>query len=146
MIFGVLRAQGGTMAEENRLRSPVTGSVRLSLTRGAADLNRAGGGEHLPGLVVAVAYDQTTPILVALAGELRDVGVDLGFERLGEHAASAFPDDMSCRPYADTSPQVAVQQVGARRADPSAAPGMKTHLSSSSSDRVSRGCVLPRCA
>ena len=35
MIFGVFRAHGGKIAEENRLRSPVTGSVRLSLTRGA---------------------------------------------------------------------------------------------------------------
>ena len=34
MIFGVLRAHGGKIAEENRFRSPVSGSVRLSLTRG----------------------------------------------------------------------------------------------------------------
>ena len=34
MIFGVFRAQAGRIAEENRFRSPVTGSVRLSLTRG----------------------------------------------------------------------------------------------------------------
>jgi len=35
VIFGVLRAQAGKIAEENRFRSPVSGSVRLSLTRGA---------------------------------------------------------------------------------------------------------------
>jgi hypothetical protein len=35
VIFGVFRAHGGKIAEENRLRSPVPGSVRLSLTRGA---------------------------------------------------------------------------------------------------------------
>ena len=34
MIFGVLRAHGGKIAEEKRSRSPVAGSVRLSLTRG----------------------------------------------------------------------------------------------------------------
>ena len=34
VTFGVLRAHGGTIAEENRFRSPVSGSVRLSLTRG----------------------------------------------------------------------------------------------------------------
>ncbi len=34
VIFGVLRAHGGTIAEQNRLRSPLTGPVRLSLTRG----------------------------------------------------------------------------------------------------------------
>ena len=32
---GDLRAQAGRIAEENRTRCPVTGSVRLSLTRGA---------------------------------------------------------------------------------------------------------------
>jgi hypothetical protein len=35
VIFGVLRHQGGKIAEANRFRSPVSGSVRLSLTRGA---------------------------------------------------------------------------------------------------------------
>ncbi len=35
VIFGVFRAQAGRIAEENRLRSPVSGSVRLSLTLGA---------------------------------------------------------------------------------------------------------------
>ena len=34
MIFGVFRSHFGKIAEENRLRSPVCGSVRLSLTRG----------------------------------------------------------------------------------------------------------------
>jgi hypothetical protein len=34
VIFGVFRAPGGTIAEENRFRSPVSGSVRLSFTRG----------------------------------------------------------------------------------------------------------------
>src|SRR6266567_2003291 len=35
VTFGVLRAQAGRIAEENRARCPVTGSVRLSFTRGA---------------------------------------------------------------------------------------------------------------
>jgi hypothetical protein len=34
VIFGVFRAHGGKIAEENRFRSPVAGSARLSLTRG----------------------------------------------------------------------------------------------------------------
>ena len=38
VIFGVLRAHGGKIAEENRFRSPVAGSVRLSFTRGAVTL------------------------------------------------------------------------------------------------------------
>src|SRR6185436_18304370 len=35
VIFGVLRHHGGRIAEANRARSPVSGSVRRSLTRGA---------------------------------------------------------------------------------------------------------------
>jgi hypothetical protein len=35
LIFGDLRHQAGRIAEANRLRSPVTSSTRLSLTRGA---------------------------------------------------------------------------------------------------------------
>jgi hypothetical protein len=35
VIFGVVRAQAGKIAGENRFRSPVSGPVRLSLTRGA---------------------------------------------------------------------------------------------------------------
>ena len=35
VTFGVLRAHGGKIAEANRFRSPVSASVRLSLTRGA---------------------------------------------------------------------------------------------------------------
>ena len=34
VIFGLLRHHGGKIAEEKRLRSPVSGSVRLSFTRG----------------------------------------------------------------------------------------------------------------
>jgi len=35
VILGDLRHHGAKIAEENRLRSPVASSVRLSLTRGA---------------------------------------------------------------------------------------------------------------
>ena len=34
LTCGDLRHQAGTIAENNRIRSPVTGSMRLSLTRG----------------------------------------------------------------------------------------------------------------
>jgi hypothetical protein len=35
VIFGVFRHHGGKIAEANRIRSPVAGSVRLPLTHGA---------------------------------------------------------------------------------------------------------------
>jgi hypothetical protein len=34
-IFGVLRHHGGRIADENLIRSPLSGSIRRSLTRGA---------------------------------------------------------------------------------------------------------------
>ena len=46
-IFGVLRAHGGKIDDENRCRSPVSGSTRLSLTRGAVT-------STAPALVVTV--------------------------------------------------------------------------------------------
>ena len=46
-IFGVLRAHGGKIDDKNRCRSPVSGSTRLSLTRGAVT-------STAPALVVTV--------------------------------------------------------------------------------------------
>ena len=57
-------------------------------------LDRAGRGQHLAGLVGAVAHHQPPAVLVALAGELGDVGVDLGLQRLGQHPPGALADDL----------------------------------------------------
>ena len=57
-------------------------------------LDRAGRGEHLAGLVGAVAHHQPPPVLVALVGELGDVGVDLGLQRFGQHPPGALADDL----------------------------------------------------
>ncbi|GAA4930490.1 hypothetical protein GCM10023334_037540 [Nonomuraea thailandensis] len=53
-------------------------------------LDCARAGQHLPGLVIAVAHDQAPADLVTLVGEGGDVGVDLGLERFGEHPAGAL--------------------------------------------------------
>ena len=79
---------------ENRCRSPVSASTRLSLTRGAVTCDRAGAGEHLARLVAAVAHHQPMPALVALVGELGDIGVDFGLQRLGQHPPRTLPDDL----------------------------------------------------
>ena len=94
VIFGVLRHQGGRIAEENRQRSPVSGSMRRSLTRGATTSTAPADGQHLAGLVGAVAHHQPAAVLVALVGELGDVGVDLGLQRLGQHPPGALADDL----------------------------------------------------
>ena len=94
MIFGVLRHQGGRIAEENRRRSPVSGVGAAVVDPWRDHFDRTGRGEHLPGLVGAVAHRQPAPVLVALTRELGDVGVDLGLQRFGQHPARALADDL----------------------------------------------------
>ena len=57
-------------------------------------LDRPGAGEHLAWLVGAVAHDQPPAVLVALAGELGDVGLDLGLQGFGEHPAGTLTHDL----------------------------------------------------
>jgi hypothetical protein len=57
--------------------------------------------------VVAVAHDQPVAVLVALVGELGDVGVHLGPQRLGQHPPRALPDDL-----VDQRPRRAARVVG----------------------------------
>ena len=94
MIFGVLRHQGGRIAEENRIRSPVSGSVRLSLTRGAVTSTAPALVSTSRGWWEPLRTTSRRPSLVALAAEPGDVGVDLGLQRLGQHPASALPHDL----------------------------------------------------
>ena len=44
--------------------------------------------------MIAVAHHQAVAVLVPLGGELGDVGVDLGLQRLGQHPPRAFPHDL----------------------------------------------------
>ena len=60
-IFGVLLGHHGRIAEENRFRSPVCGSVCLSLTPG-------GGYLHHPRLHGAGAYGAFGGVLVQKMG------------------------------------------------------------------------------
>jgi hypothetical protein len=57
-------------------------------------LDRAGAGQHLPRLVIAVADHQPAAVLVPLGGVRRDIGIDLGLQRLGQHPPGAFPHDL----------------------------------------------------
>jgi hypothetical protein len=50
-------------------------------------------GQDLPRLVVAVADDQTPPLLVLLRHERRDIGVHLGLQRFGEHPRRTHSHD-----------------------------------------------------
>ena len=94
MIFGVLRHQGGRIAEENRRRSPVSGSVRRSLTRGATTSTAPALVSTSRGWWEPLRTTSRRPLLVALVGELGDVGVDLGLQRLGQHPPGTLADDL----------------------------------------------------
>ncbi len=58
------------------------------------DLDRPGRGQHLTGLVIAVAHHQAAAVLVELVGELLEVGGDLGLQRRGQHLAGTIADDL----------------------------------------------------
>ena len=105
VIFGDLRHHAGRIAEENRCRSPVSSSTRLSLTRGATTSTAPGRGQHLPRLVVAVAHHQPAAVLVELVGERGDVGGDLGLQRRGQHPPGTLAHDLvDQRPPTDAGP------------------------------------------
>jgi hypothetical protein len=80
-----------------RVHALVLDPRRLDRHRPCRGGNRAFG-------VIPVAHHQTTAVLVALLGELREIGVDLGLQRGGEHPPSALAHDLvdqravRCRP------------------------------------------------
>ena len=94
VTFGVFRAHSGKIAEENRCRSPVAGSVRLSLTRGALT-------SIAPALVSTsrlwwqpLRTTRRRPSPAALGGELGDVGIHFSGQRLGQHPPRALADNL----------------------------------------------------
>jgi len=58
------------------------------------DLHRTGCGQHLAGLVVAVAHHQAVAVLIELVGVLGHVGGDLGLQRGGQHLSRPVADDL----------------------------------------------------
>jgi hypothetical protein len=59
-----------------------------------SNLDRSSAGEHLTSLVRAVADDQSAAVLVAIAGELGEVSIDLGSQGLSQHPTSTVTDDL----------------------------------------------------
>src|ERR1700750_2732440 len=103
-ICGDLRAHAGKIADENRCRSPVSGSTRLSLTRGARTVTpalwnrevwcRTRGGQHLAFAVIPVAHHQPIPVLVDQVGEPLDVGGDLRPQGGREHLPGSVANNL----------------------------------------------------
>ena len=88
------RRPGARRWQSPRRRLPGIGVDAPVVDPRCDHLHRAGAGQHLTRLVRAVAHHQPVPVLVALAGELRDVGVDLGLQRLSQHPPSPITDDL----------------------------------------------------
>ena len=86
----------------DRRRSPVSASMRRSLTRGCSHRHRTRRRDHYPRLVVAVAEHQPVTRFVDLTPVGVDIGGDLGLQRSREH-----------RPRPDTHD---FKQLPARRA------------------------------
>ena len=56
--------------------------------------HRAGGGQHLPRLVITVADHQPVPVLVELVGEPLDIGGDHGAQRRLQHLPGTGADNL----------------------------------------------------
>jgi hypothetical protein len=54
----------------------------------------AGGGEHGPFLVAAIAHHQSMPVVIDLVDELGDIGRNLGLQRRRQHLAGTIADDL----------------------------------------------------
>ena len=91
--LGLLRHQGGKITERNRIRSPVTRSVRRSSTRGARTVTAPGRGRDLPLAGVAVAHHQPPATLVPLGRVRGEIRVDLGLQGGGQHPPGALAHD-----------------------------------------------------
>ena len=56
--------------------------------------NRAGSGEHVPFLVVAVANHQAAAVLIDLIAEPHNINGDLGLKCRGQHLAGTVRHDL----------------------------------------------------
>jgi hypothetical protein len=90
----VLRHHGGRIAEENRRRSPVSGSMRRSLTRGAVTSTAPALVSTSRGWWQPLRTTQPPAVLVALSDELGDVALDLGLQGLGQHPPRTVAHDL----------------------------------------------------
>jgi hypothetical protein len=87
-----LRGPWGVVAERELLAFAGDLIGALVVDAWCTDLDRTGGGEHIPRLVVAVPDDQTAPGRVVLVGEGAVWPVEQPITELGERALSTSDD------------------------------------------------------
>ena len=76
------------------MRSPVSGSTRLSLTRGATTSTAPALVSTCRGWCEPLRTTSRRPRSSRSAANAGDVGVDLGLQRLGQHPPGALPHDL----------------------------------------------------
>jgi len=94
VIFGVLRHPGGRIAEENFWRSPVSGSVRRSLTRGTVTCTAPALVGTSRGWWLPLRTTRRRPFSSRSPVVAGDVVVDLGLQGLGEYPPNALADEL----------------------------------------------------
>jgi hypothetical protein len=71
-------------------------------------LNHAGRSGDLSGLMMAIAHDQRTALLI---GQLGYVGVDFGFQRGSQHPPRALPHDLVDRRSTISGDPIVIQSA-----------------------------------
>ena len=94
VTFGDRRAYAGRIRELNRLRSPVSSSTRLSLTRGARIGTVPDPTVTLRSRARPLRTTSRLPSSSTSSANDADVLVDLGLERRRDHPASALPREI----------------------------------------------------
>lgn len=129
-IFGDLRAHADKLAEENRHRSPVCSSVRLSLTRGTRTVTA-------PAAVITIRSLCEPFRTTNLRPSASRRGLDRrrpGLQRRGEHRSRAFQDKLieqrstvlwRSRHSSSCATGVAVAQLSGRRLVPGPFSGLE---------------------
>jgi hypothetical protein len=95
--LGDLRGASAPRRQDRRGEPPALAGLRVDAAVVHArrdDPDRPCRGQHLAGLMAAVAHHQPPARLVALIGELGDVVLDLGLQRCGQHPPRTITDDL----------------------------------------------------
>jgi len=90
----VFRAHASKIAEENRIRSPVCGSVILSFTRGAVTSTAPALVRTVRGSALPLRTTSRRPFSSRTPARPLDVRGDLGLQRRGQHRPGALPHDL----------------------------------------------------
>ena len=90
----IVHLLGGTDSQIARIFQRSIGIDAAVVDPWRPHLHGPGRGQDLARLVRAVAHHQPVPVLVPLADEPGDIGVNLGLQGLGQHPPGTLADDL----------------------------------------------------